>query len=73
MVGHVLEYHPVIVRLQELVRDSDLDRIRYICSCRLSPGKIRQEENILWGFAPHDIAVILRLMGNLLFEVTACG
>ncbi len=73
MVGHVLEYHPAIVRLLELVQDGDLGKIRYIYSNRLSLGKIRREENILWSFAPHDIAVILRLMGNMPFEVTACG
>jgi predicted dehydrogenase len=73
MVGHVLEYHPGIVRLQELVRDGVLGKIRYIYSNRLSLGKIRREENILWSFAPHDIAVVLRLMGGLPFQVVACG
>lgn len=73
MVGHVLEYHPGIVRLLELVRRGDLGKVRYIYSNRLSLGKIRREENILWSFAPHDIAIILRLMGTMPFEVTACG
>lgn len=73
MVGHVLEYHPAIVRLLELVRNGDLGKIRYIYSNRLSLGKIRREENILWSFAPHDIAIILRLMGDMPFQVTACG
>ena len=73
MVGHVLEYHPAIVRLHELVRGGELGKIRYIYSNRLSLGKIRREENILWSFAPHDVAVILRLMGALPFQVVACG
>lgn len=73
MVGHVLEYHPAIVRLQELVCGGELGRLHYIYSNRLSLGKIRREENILWSFAPHDVAVILRLLGNLPFEVIACG
>jgi predicted dehydrogenase len=73
MVGHVLEYHPAIVRLLELVRAGELGKIRYIYSNRLSLGKVRREENILWSFAPHDIAVILRLMGSLPFQVVACG
>ncbi|MEA3459943.1 MAG: Gfo/Idh/MocA family oxidoreductase [Chloroflexota bacterium] len=60
MVGHVLEYHPGIVRLLELVRCGEL-------------GKVRREENILWSFAPHDIAIILRLMGEMPFQVVACG
>ncbi|MFY9607530.1 MAG: Gfo/Idh/MocA family oxidoreductase [Blastocatellia bacterium] len=73
MVGHVLEYHPAIQRLLELVRAGELGKIQYIYSNRLSLGKIRREENILWSFAPHDVAVILRLMGSLPFQVIACG
>jgi predicted dehydrogenase len=73
MVGHVLEYHPAVVRLVELVRAGELGKLHYIYSNRLSLGKVRREENILWSFAPHDVAVILRLMGRLPFQVTACG
>ena len=73
MVGHVLEYHPGIVRLLELVRSGELGKVRYIYSNRLSLGKVRREENILWSFAPHDIAIILRLMGEMPFQVVACG
>jgi len=73
MVGHVLEYHPAIVRLLELVRSGELGKIHYIYSNRLSLGKIRREENILWSFAPHDVAVALRLVGSLPFQVAAHG
>jgi predicted dehydrogenase len=74
MVGHVLEYHPAIVRLLELVRDGELGKVRYISSNRLNLGKVRREENILWSFAPHDIAIILRLMENHMpFQVSAHG
>ncbi|MEM7125248.1 MAG: Gfo/Idh/MocA family oxidoreductase [Chloroflexota bacterium] len=72
-VGHILEYHPAIVRLQELIQGGALGKIHYIYSNRLSLGKIRHEENILWSFAPHDVAVILRLMNSLPFEVSAFG
>lgn len=73
MVGHVLEYHPAIVRLRELVATGELGRIRYVYSNRLSLGKIRREENALWSLAPHDIAIILRLLGQLPFQVSATG
>ncbi len=73
MVGHVLEYHPAVVRLFELVQSGALGKVYYIYSNRLSLGKVRREENILWSFAPHDVAVILRLMGNLPFQVSASG
>jgi len=73
MVGHVLEYHPGIRRLLELVQSGELGKVYYIYSNRLSLGKVRREENILWSFAPHDIAVILRLIGSMPFQVVACG
>lgn len=61
MVGHLLQYHPVFVRLKELASKGELGRINYIYSHRLNLGKIRREENILWSFAPHDISMILSL------------
>jgi predicted dehydrogenase len=73
MVGHVLEYHPGVVQMLELVRSGELGRVRYICSNRLSLGKVRREENILWSFAPHDVAIILRMMDSMPFQVVACG
>lgn len=73
MVGHVLEYHPGIVRLVQLVHGETLGAIRYIYSHRLSLGKVRQQENSLWSFAPHDVAVILRLVGSMPVQITACG
>lgn len=73
MVGHVLEYHPAIVRLLELVRTGELGRVHYISSNRLNLGKVRREENILWSFAPHDIAIILRMMGSMPFQIAAYG
>lgn len=73
MVGHVLEYHPAILRLRKLIAEGQLGQLYYIYSHRLSLGKIRREENILWSFAPHDIAIILRFMGELPYQVVACG
>ena len=64
MVGHVLQYHPAVVRLKELVDDGDLGEIRYIYSNRLNIGKLRAEENVWWSFAPHDISLILRLLDD---------
>lgn len=73
MVGHVLEYHPAVVRLINMVRKGELGDIYYIYSNRLSLGKARREENILWSFAPHDIAIILRLLGAMPIQVSAAG
>ena len=73
MVGHLLQYHPVFIRLKELVKNGELGRIDYIYSNRLNLGKIRREENILWSFAPHDISMILDLAGEEPETVFATG
>lgn len=73
MVGHVLEYHPAIIKLHQLIHAGELGKVHYISSNRLNLGKVRREENILWSFAPHDIAVILRLMHGMPFQVSAHG
>ena len=65
MVGHILEYHPAVRKLADLVRSGELGDVHYVYSNRLNLGKVRQEENILWSFAPHDISVILLLVGAM--------
>jgi UDP-2-acetamido-3-amino-2,3-dideoxy-glucuronate N-acetyltransferase len=73
MVGHLLWYHPAILKLKSLVDSGELGRIQYIYSNRLNLGKIRREENILWSFAPHDISVILGLVGERPDAIEAQG
>ena len=73
MVGHLLWYHPAVLKLKQLVDEGVLGRIQYIYSNRLNLGKIRREENILWSFAPHDISVILGLVGEVPTQVQAQG
>ncbi|NWF65656.1 MAG: Gfo/Idh/MocA family oxidoreductase [Chloroflexi bacterium] len=73
MVGHILQYHPAVHKLKELVDRGELGKIQYIYSHRLNIGKIRTEENILWSFAPHDISVILKLLGESPDHVAAHG
>ena len=73
MVGHVLEYHPAIRKIMGMVREGEIGKLQYVASNRLNLGKVRSEENILWSFAPHDVAITLRLVGSLPFQVVACG
>ncbi|MEO8425606.1 MAG: Gfo/Idh/MocA family oxidoreductase [Verrucomicrobiota bacterium] len=73
MVGHLLEYHPAVLKLRQMVAENLLGQIYYIYSNRLNFGKVRTEENALWSFAPHDVAVILRLVGDLPIEVACTG
>src|SRR5271165_3400621 len=73
MVGHILRYHPAILKLQQLIHDGALGKISYLYSNRLNIGKIRTEENILWSFAPHDISVMLALLNEMPTRVTCKG
>lgn len=73
MVGHILHYHPAVIRLKDLIKGGELGKIQYVYSNRLNIGKLRTEENILWSFAPHDISVILSLLEEEPIRVTSFG
>jgi UDP-2-acetamido-3-amino-2,3-dideoxy-glucuronate N-acetyltransferase len=73
MVGHILRYHPAILKLQDLIQSGVLGKIEYLYSNRLNIGKIRTEENILWSFAPHDISVMLSLLNEMPNRATCQG
>lgn len=73
MVGHILRYHPAVIRLHQLIQDGALGKINYLYSNRLNIGKIRTEENILWSFAPHDISVTLALLNEMPVRITCKG
>lgn len=73
MVGHLLLYHPAFNALGRMVKDGGLGQLRYVYSNRASLGKVRVEENALWSFAPHDVSMILALVGRLPARVLATG
>ena len=64
MVGHLLQYHPIFKMIREYVEEGKIGKINYIYSNRLSFGKVRTEEDVIWSFAPHDISMILSLTGQ---------
>lgn len=71
MVGHLLRYHPIFQRMLEIVSSGELGPLRYVYSDRMSLGKIRTEEDVLWSFSPHDISMVLALAGARPIDVTA--
>lgn len=73
MVGHILEYHPAFVRLKEMIDAGELGEIYYMYSTRVNLGVVREEENSLWSFAPHDISVALMLMNQEPERVVCTG
>ena len=73
MVGHLLEYHPVVNRLREMIHSGELGDIYYIYTQRVNLGTVRTDENALWNFAPHDISSILYLLNKEPSDVSARG
>ena len=73
MVGHILLFHPAILKIKEFIQTGKLGKLQYIYSNRLNLGAIRTEENILWSFAPHDISVIQFFTGTNPFKIKATG
>jgi predicted dehydrogenase len=73
MVGHIMEYHPASLKLKEFIDGGKLGKIHYLYSTRVNLGKVRDIENSLWSFAPHDISLIVFLLGQMPVRVTATG
>jgi predicted dehydrogenase len=73
MAGHLLEYHPVVERLRELIADGSLGQVYYLYGQRVNLGQVRRDENALWSFGPHDVSVALFLLGTAPKTVTAVG
>lgn len=73
MVDHLLLYHPAVKELIKRVRAGELGHVHYVYSQRVNLGVVRTEENALWSLGPHDIAVILELIGAEPLQVLAQG
>lgn len=73
MVGHLLIYHSVVDRLKQMIVSGELGKIHYVYTQRVNLGVIRQDENALWSFAPHDLSVILHLFEERPIIVSAHG
>lgn len=73
MVGHLLQYHPIYVALVELVKNNRLGAVRHIISSRLNLGMVRNEENVMWSFSPHDVSMVLGLASSRPLRVRAVG
>ena len=73
MVGHLLEYHPVVTQLKQMIESNELGDVYYIYNQRVNLGTVRNDENALWNFAPHDISSILYLLGKEPTDVAARG
>ena len=73
MVGHLLLFHPAILKIKQMINDKVIGQLQYLYSNRLNLGTIRSEENILWSFAPHDISIFQFLVEDFPIEVISRG
>jgi predicted dehydrogenase len=73
MVGHLLEYHPAVTHLKELLDTGELGSLYYVYGNRVNLGQLRAEENALWSLGAHDVSVVLRLIGEEPVECSAHG
>ena len=73
MVGHLLRFHPAVVKLRELIESGELGDVLYVYGNRQNLGVIREDENALWSLGVHDISVVLYLLGGRPVEVSARG
>jgi UDP-2-acetamido-3-amino-2,3-dideoxy-glucuronate N-acetyltransferase len=73
MIGNELRFHPAVGKLKDMIDAGELGRVEYVCSSRPSIDGQRAEENILWSFAPHEVSVIVGLLGELPITASCQG
>ena len=73
LVGHVLLFHPAVIKIKSMINRGDIGNLQYLYSNRLNLGKVRTEENVFWSFAPHDIAIFQYLTGSTPKIINATG
>lgn len=73
MVGHLLDYHPIVRHIKKLIDDGELGEVFFLYSQRLNLGTIRGDENAWWSLAPHDISMACRLLGAVPLSVQCRG
>ena len=73
MVGHLLEYHPAVRRLKELVDEGELGSLYYVYGNRVNLGKLWAEEPARWSLGAHDVSGVLHLIDEEPEECSAHG
>ncbi len=73
MVGHTFLYSPAVKKIKDIVDWGDIGDIRYISARRLNLGLFQKDINVAWDLAPHDISIILHIMGETPVSVNCRG
>jgi predicted dehydrogenase len=72
-VGHTFLFNPAVRKMRELVEQGALGRMLYAHAARTGLGPIRQDVNVLWDLAPHDVSILLYLFGEEAVTVAGSG
>ncbi len=73
LVGHLLLFHPAIIKMKSIINKGVIGKIQYLYSNRLNLGKVRSEENVFWSFAPHDISLFQFFLNSFPKKVISMG
>jgi len=73
MVGHTFQYNSAVNKVRDLVKQGDLGRVYYINSTRVNLGLFQPDINVIWDLAPHDISIMLHILGTDPLKVRAYG
>ena len=73
IVGHLLLFHPAIIKMKELIDGGIIGNVQYLYSNRLNLGVVRKEENVFWSFAPHDISLFQYFSDSFPNEINSSG
>ncbi len=73
MIDHTFLYSSPVRKIVEIVEAGDIGDIRYINSRRLNLGLFQKDINVVWDLAPHDISIILHILGEFPLAVNCQG
>ena len=73
MVGHTFLYNPAVLELRRLVGDGELGRIYYVDAARLNLGLFQRRADVIWDLAPHDVSILMYVLGTNPVAVSARG
>jgi predicted dehydrogenase len=73
MIGHTFLFSPSVRKIKEIVDQGEIGSLRYISARRLNLGLFQKDINVAWDLAPHDISIILHIMGELPYSVNCRG
>jgi predicted dehydrogenase len=73
MVGHTFLYSSPIRKIKQIIEWGDIGEIRYISSRRLNLGLFQKDINVTWDLAPHDISIVLYILGEAPISVNCTG